>query len=357
MPTPQVFPPSATLCGDMRDALRPAFLVPIPRWTSYLQSPARDFSGGVKLEGTYSFDPSQPDQIYCPERARRTHPRPCRPTARMPRSTWDSTARSGTNLRPVEHARRPRLDPGCHRRERSDDTTLTIDDEGSATRRHTYRVTQTRTSNGSNAQATIDYSSLGQFVLKVATPEANTIHVFGTASGTTTTIDAGAGNNTVAVCAICPLARSHPRPTRPSTAAAGQDPLTIDDSGDGKAQQIRADRDAARAHRLAEHRHRLQRDLQPVVPRQRKLRHQRRSPSRARRPGSPWRSCPAVARTTSGLPARRHPGAVDLPVEQGTKTFAVLDTTAKESDTYVVSPDEITRTARRPSSSTTPTTR
>ncbi len=304
------------------------------------QSTGGDFSGGVKLEGTYSFDPSQPDQIYVQSVLANA------PTTVQTNGEdaqvyvgFDGGA-SGTTSDPSSTL--DDLDSTLDVIDANGPTTtLTIDDEGSP-RADTYRVTQTDVERV-NTQATIDYSSLGQLVLKVATPEANTIHVFGTASGTTTTIDAGAGNNTVAVSDLSP-SLDHILGPLTINGGTGQDPLTIDDSGDGKAQQYELT--ATQLERIGSPN--IVIDFNAI------------SSLSFHASENSDTNVIAVEGTPAGVPVEVLPGGgtdnlgafplddIQGPLtfqwSKGTKTFAVLDTTAKASDTYVVSPDEITRT-------------
>ena len=165
----------------------------------------------------------------------------------------------------------------------------------------------------------------------------------GTASGTTTTVDAGDGNNAITVSNS---SQALDQVLGPLTinGGTGQDPLAIDDSGNGQPQTYDLTATSSSA-RDSGHPDQLQRDLQPGLPCQRQYGHQRnRGRGHAGRgPGEhPARS--GNGRPRSPLDSTDIQGPVTFHWSQGVKSFVSGDHECGRSGTYQVLPDEITRT-------------
>jgi hypothetical protein len=308
--------------------------------TITFQASGGNFSGGVSLEGTSSFDPAHPDQIYVQSVLSDA------PTTVQTYGTdaqvymgFDGGA-DGATSDPTST-----LDYLASTVDVDDvtgmDTALTVDDVGSP-RSDTYQVTESEIKRV-NMPAQIHYQNVGQLLLKTATPEDNTIDVAGTESGTTTTVDAGDGNNGITVSdsshaldqVLGPLTVSGGR---------GQDPLAIDDSGNGKGQTY--DLTATQFERIGP----------PVI----QINFNAISSLAFHASENSGTNAIAVEGAPVGVPVDIRPGQgtanlgtlscddIQGPVtfhwSNGVKTYVSLDTNAAGSDTYTVLPDTITRT-------------
>ncbi len=220
------------------------------------------------------------------------------------------------------------------------DTSLIVDDEGSP-RSDTYQVTASAVSR-INMPALIQYQSIGQLLLKTATPEDSTIDVLGTESGTSSTVDAGGGDNAIEVSDSSGKLDEILGPLT-IHGGAGQDPLTIDDSGNGQAQTYELT--AAQLERIGP----------PAI----KINYSAISSLAFDASDSGFTNQILVAGTPDGVPVNVQTGegtadlgAVSFDHIQGPLTFqwskgfdsfVAIDTDAAESATYQVLPGQITR--------------
>ncbi|MFI5457668.1 MAG: hypothetical protein ACHRXM_19680 [Isosphaerales bacterium] len=308
--------------------------------TVTFQATGGDFSGGVSLTGTYSFDPAHFDQIYV-ESVLPNAPTTVRTNGEDdqiyvgfdggpngatsdPTSTLDYLA---ATLDVID--------------ESGPSTGLTVDDEGSP-RSDTYRVTASDVARV-NEPAEIQYQSIGQLLLKAATAEDNTIDVLGTESGTTTTVDAGDGNNGITVS---DSSQKLDEVLGPLTVngGTGQDSLAIDDSGNGQGQTYELT--ATQLERVGP----------PVI----QINFNAISSLAFDASESGFTNDILVTGTPSGVPVtvQTGQGLADLGAisfddiqgpltfqwSRGFDSFVGLDTDAGESASYQVLPDRITRT-------------
>ncbi len=327
--TGQVVPPSDNAMASYRYPMTITF-----------QASGGDFSGGVSLEGTFSTDPTHPDQIYVQSVL------PDAPTTVQTNGVDDQVyvgfdgGADGATSDPSST-----LDYLASTVDVTEQggtlTVLTVDDEGSP-RADTYRVTSSDVERVNNS-ATIQYQSIGELLLKAATPENNTIHVLGTASGTTIIIDTGAGNNAVSVGDASETLNQVLGPLTVD-GGTGQDSLAIDDSGDGHGQNYELT--ATQFERVGP----------PAIT----VNFSAISSLSFDASNNSGTNTIAVEGTPAGVPVDIQPGqgTADLgaftlddiqgPVtfqwSQGTKSFGSIDTNATGSDTYTVLPAEITRT-------------
>jgi hypothetical protein len=200
--------------------------------TIKFQATGGNYSTGVSLIGTSSNDPTHPDQIYVQSVL------PGAPTSVQTNGVDDQVyvgfdgGADGATSDPSSTldylaSTLGVFDAG------GQSTALSIDDEGSP-RFDTYSVTATDVKRVNNP-ATIKYQSLAQLLLMTATPANNTITVMGTATATTTIVDTGAGNNAISV-GDSSQTLNKVLGNLTINGGAGQDSLTIDDSGAGSSQ-------------------------------------------------------------------------------------------------------------------------
>ena len=220
-------------------------------------------------------------------------------------------------------------------------TALSVDDLGSP-RSDAYQVTASAVIR-MNIPAQIDYQNIGQLLLKVATPQNNTIDVLGTESGITTTVDAGAGNNGITVSDSSQALDEILGPLS-INGGAGQDSLAIDDSGNGNPQNYELTATQ------------LERAGTPMI----QINWSAITSLDFHASENGFTNDISVEGTPSGVPVsiQTGQGSADLGAfsfddiqgpltfrwRRGFKSFVALDTGAAESATYQVLPNQITRT-------------